>query len=153
MKSKKIILPLIFGLALSVYQSDALACSLKPSSSWYFSNQQLVDTTQTIFEGRVVNKSWTFSALWGTRKYKYTIDVVRALKGRLSKQTTLTLGSSDSADVTYGPDCSLEVALEEGKFYLIFLDSFNPYGYKIIQGQDDPWISTVENYLNKGKVK
>ena len=134
----------------------ASACKLEPSSPWKMSKEKLVQTTQTIALAQAMPNPVAVTTVRGDQA-NYSFRVMKVLKGESTLQEISVLGrpvGSLRDRVTYGEDCKLDVTFVPSKFYLVFLDSVHPDGYRELSTVDHPWVKEVEKMLaEKPKAK
>ena len=87
--------------------------------------------------------------IWKIKLWKFKVSEV--LKGNVKAGSEVEFTSlgwtkkPDSQQLTYM--CDLVLGFDAGKKYVIFLNSFNPSGYKMLNVENDPFLLKVRSIV------
>lgn len=134
MKKKIKIIAIVIFL---INSSQSFACKFDSDSSWHWDKEKLTLNTKEIFLAEVIDTKPTSTGSY-SKDTIYQFKILSYLKGSSKKKDFSIIGEKPlEADkyqsVSYGKDCSVLVAFQKNKIYLIFKDSFNPAGYSEVK--------------------
>ena len=129
----------------------AHACSLSSESSWYWSDDRLIEETRFIFLGKV--RGAKISQGNSGYEYDYDFEVLEILKEagssvhRQGNQVTLKNFAPPSFHASWEKrgramhtkSCGILASFAVGEKYLIFFDSFHPKGYEQVDEMSENW--------------
>lgn len=150
-------------LALSAHGRPQF-CELPDSSSWNWTTKRLIDSTDRIVLARVVS---VVDDPKDELRADYELETLEVLKGKTSAKkgsrfwikNQMWPGYTKAEPKAFrdGPkpgramhdkDCKLTLGFLPGKTYLVFVDSFHPKGYELIENPaSDEWLGYVRRSL------
>ena len=144
---------MIAVVAMCLLPSRSFACDLVSTSSWFWTEAELVMKTPLIFVGQVVAVR---PGTGDTFRADYEVEIVEPIKGAAPSRRVWLEQFAPPAAVAleqpqprgraiHGPDCKLWTAFTVGKRYLVFFGAFHPKGYELVADADDAWLKTVRS--------
>lgn len=136
---------------LLVNSLQSYACKLAPESSWYWDKEKLILNTKEIFLAEVIDSKTISTGVSYSKDTLYQFKILSTLKGSSKKKDFSIIGEKPLVDgkyqtVSYGKDCSIVMAFQKNKIYLIFKDSFHPAGYSEVKL--DQWYYQTLKMVN-----
>jgi hypothetical protein len=96
-------------------------------------------------------QTYFYNEIWKSKLWTFKVSEV--LKGEMQQGSEVSFTSlgwtkkPDSQQLSYM--CDLILGFENGKKYVIFLNSFSPLGYKMVSAEKDPHLLKVKNLIQK----